>query len=400
MILRVAAFLMTCLGALQAGDWPQWRGPQQNGISSEKVDPSLWPESGPKRLWRARVGQGFSSMVMGDGRVFTLGLEGNEEVLTALNASDGKVLWTHRRRSTFEPQFYEGGTSGTPTLAGDVVYLLSQTGKLGAFRASDGSVLWETRVDRDTGAEIGMWGFTGAPLVHEDLLILNVGTHGTAVNRTTGKVAWTSGPGKNGYATPVPYSTPKGTRVAVFAADTLTSLDPESGMPDWSLPWKTQYDVNAADPVFMGTSVLISSGYGTGAALYDLSGGKPREVWRNKNLRTQFNPAIAHQGHVYGIDGDTTGAASLVCVDVASGRRQWSEPGIGSGGLVLAGETLLVLTAQGELLAAPVSEKGFRPVRRAQVLGGKCWNTPVLANGVLYVRNSKGDLAALEVGAR
>jgi outer membrane protein assembly factor BamB len=160
--------------------------------------------------------------------------------------------------------------------------------------------------------------------------------------------------------------------------------------------WVTQYGVNAADPILDGDRMFISSGYGKGGALFQLD-GEPQELWKTKKLRTQMNPAALHQGHLYGTDGDTTEKASLKCLDFASGAEKWIQPGFGSGASIIADGKIVALSGVGELIVAPATPSGFKPTARAQVLGGTCWTAPVLANGFIFCRNSRGDVVAVNV---
>ena len=159
----------------------------------------------------------------------------------------------------------------------------------------------------------------------------------------------------------------------------------------------TQYGVNAADPIIQDQKMLLSSGYGKGAGLFDLTKNPPAEIWKSKELRTQLNGAVYFEGHVYGVDGDTTEKARLKCIEFATGKEKWSEPNIGSGGLTLADGKLIVLTGQGELMVLPASPAAFQPTARAQILGGTSWTAPVLANGRIYCRNSRGDVVCVDV---
>ncbi|MCD8534659.1 MAG: hypothetical protein LR011_07675 [Verrucomicrobia bacterium] len=143
--------------------------------------------------------------------------------------------------------------------------------------------------------------------------------------------------------------------------------------------------------------VLISSGYGSGATLLDLTQDTPREVWKNKLLKTQLNAAVHHEGYFYGIDGNTSDKATLNCIESKSGELIWSEKNIGTGGLILANGHLLVISERGEFLIAKATPDGFKPTTRKQIYGGKTWTVPTLANGIVYCRNSRGDLVALKI---
>jgi outer membrane protein assembly factor BamB len=159
----------------------------------------------------------------------------------------------------------------------------------------------------------------------------------------------------------------------------------------------TQYGVNAGDPIIHDGKMFISTGYGKGAGLFDLKQNPPVEIWKSKVLRTQLSPPVFYEGHIYGVDGDTTEKARLKCIEFATGTEKWSEPNIGNGGVTLADGKLIVLTGQGELMVLPASPEAFQPTARAQVLGGTSWTAPVLANGRIYCRNSRGDVVCVDV---
>jgi outer membrane protein assembly factor BamB len=175
-------------------------------------------------------------------------------------------------------------------------------------------------------------------------------------------------------------------------------VNPLTGKEAWRVGWVTQYGVNAADPIVDGDRLFLSSGYGKGAALLKVAAAQPpQELWKSKVLRTQMNPAVLFDGHLYGADGDTPGRAALKCVELNTGAERWAEPGFGTGAVTLADGKLIALSAGGELSVAPATPQGYQPVARAQVLGGKCWTVPVLSGGRIYCRNWKGQIVCLDV---
>lgn len=392
---------LTCLIALNAPceDWPHWRGLAYNGTSPESDFTTNFGPKGPDILWKSFIGKGYSSSVISDGKLFTMGLVDSDEVVFAFDAKSGEEIWKKSWKSTFKPQFYDGGTSGTPTIDGNRLYILAQTGEVFCLDISDGSVVWETNIMKQLQLEVGMWGYTGAPFVWKNSLILNAGEYGLALDKSSGSVLWSSGTAANGYATPVPFKFKGETLLAIFGAKALHAVHPDTGKKVWSYSWETSYDVNAADPLFFQNDqmVLISSGYGSGATLLDLTQDKPREVWKNKLLKTQLNAAVHHEGYFYGIDGNTSDKATLNCIESKSGELIWSEKNIGTGGLILANGHLLVISERGEFLIAKATPNGFKPTTRKQIYGGKTWTVPTLANGIAYCRNSRGDLVALKI---
>jgi outer membrane protein assembly factor BamB len=268
-----------------------------------------------------------------------------------------------------------------------------------ALDARTGKEKWKKNVAKETGAEIPMWGFAGSPFVHGDLLVVNVGKHGTALNKWDGRIAWTTGRDAAGYATPVPFEVGGRKGLAIFAAKELAAVDTLTGKPQWIHPWKTEYDVNAADPIFSGNQVFLSSGYGTGGGLIDLTGGRPKEIWANKHMHNQFNSSILINGHLYGITGEAgkSGDSGLACVELATGKLKLLEKSLMFGALAAATDKLIAIGEKGELVIAEANPDRFVATSRAQVLGGRCWTSPVLANGRIYSRNARGDMICVDV---
>lgn len=416
---------------LHAADWYRWRGPDFNGISKEKDWLTNWPAEGPKQLWKANVGTGFSSVSVSDGHVYTMGnetqagelfdvarsrekaanVEGasvippedgkkkNMDTVFCFDAETGKEIWKHSYPCPLDPKYYEGGPSITPTVDGKTVFILSRKGDLFSLNSEDGKVIWTKNLAKELGAEIPTWGFAGSPFVEKNSLLLNVGSHGTVLDKRTGKLVWTSGKSPSGYSTAVPAKF-DGKRCAVFAGEkSVFAIAIEDGKKVWEHEWKTMYEVNAADPIIFGDKVFISSGYDHGCALLQIKSGKATVIWENKNLRNHFNSSILLNGFLYGFDGNAGPKADFKCVEFETGKIKWSEPKLGAGALMAADGKLIVHTDKGELIIAEATPDSFKPISRAQVTGGRNWTTPVLSNGRIYCRNAKGDLVCLDVKA-
>jgi outer membrane protein assembly factor BamB len=380
-----------------AEDWPQWRGPKRNGISAETGWSDTFPANGPVIAWKAKVGLGFSSFVVADGRVFTMGHADGKDSVFAFDAATGKELWRHSYDAELGDKYFEGGTTGTPTFDGNRVFSLSRWGDVFCFEAASGKIVWSKNVQKETGVRVPDWGFTGAPLIHETFLLLNIGDSGFALDKATGKVVWQSADKDAGYSTPLPIQRDGKTLALMGNGTAYVAVNPRDGKEVWRIRWLTEYGVNAADPIVDGDRVFLSTGYGKGAALFKLGTGEPEQLWKNKALRTQMNSAVLFDGHLYGVDGDTTEKASLKCLDFATGTERWAQRNFGSGGVIVTDGKLIVLSGMGELMIAPASPEVFKPTARAQVLGGKCWTAPVLANGRIYCRNGRGDVVAVDV---
>ena len=401
----VALGLFASLAKPAAGDWTRWRGPDLNGISSETGWLAKWPDDGPKRLWKAKVGTGFSSVSVANGKVYTLGNSGRgkgeeKDTVFCFDAATGKAIWSHAYEAKLDPKYYAGGPSSTPTVDGDHVFTLGKRGQLICFGAADGHVVWQKNIATETKGKRPTWGFAGSPLVIGDTVFVNVGAHGTALDKKTGKILWSTGRDSASYSSIVPHVRNGRQELVMFAYNAVIAVDPETGSTLWSYPWETKHDSNAADPILIGDKVFISSGYDRGCALLQVDGNKVRKLWENKNMRNHFNPCVLIDGHVYGFDGNT-GRATLKCIELATGKVQWEEKSFGGfGALQAVGEKLLIISNQGELVVAEANADEFTEISRAQVTGPKCWTTPVLSNGRIYCRNSRGDLTCLDVSSK
>ena len=383
--------------SIPAKDWPQWRGPDHNGISTETGWLDQWPATGATISWKAQVGLGFSSFVVAEGRAFTVGHADENDTVFCFDANTGRVVWKHAYPSELGNKYFDGGTTGTPTFEGGRVYWLSRWGDTFCFNAADGKVIWNKNVKTETKARVPGWGFTGAPLVQGDQLMLNVGDAGLALDKKSGAILWQSAPKAAGYSTPLPVKIGDDALAVFASAQSYVAVKLKDGKEAWRIKWLTEYDVNAADPIIEGDRVFISTGYGKGSGLFKLGGATPEELWKSKALRTQMNGAVLYQGHLYGMDGDSGDKGPLKCLDFATGTEKWKQAGFGTGGVIIVDGKLIALSAKGELIVAPATPYEFKPIARAQVLGGKCWTAPVLADGRIYCRNSKGDVVVVDV---
>lgn len=380
----------------EAADWPNYRGPDHNGITNETDWTSSWGDSGPKVLWRKSIGIGFSSITVADGRVYAMGNQNKtQDVVYCFDPATGNEIWTHSYPCPLEPKYYEGGTLSTPTVDGNRVYTLSKMGSLFCLNAADGKVIWHKELNKDMGYELPTWHFSSSALVVGDMIVLNIGDAGLALNKHTGAVIWTNGKGQCGYATPVPFEMNGQRGLAIFGKNSIIAVSPKDGRKLWEYPWVTKHDVNAADPIIFGNYVFITSGYNRGCTLLEIKDNKPTKVWESRVMRTQINCCILYDGFLYGFDEST-----FKCINPMDGTEKWSERSLGKGSLTMSADgRMIIMSDKGELVIARADPQQFKALARAQILPtGKCWTTPTLANGRIYPRNAAGDMVCVEVG--
>ena len=374
--------------AVAADTWPHYRGINRDGISPEKL---TFGAEAPETLWKAKLGIGFSSVAISDGLVYASGNANDQDTLHCLDAKTGKSVWTFSYAQKLDPKLYEGGPNATPTIANKTVFIMAKDGFTAALEAKTGKVMWQKNIAQEIGAEKPGWGFSGSPTIIGRALFLNIGSHGSAFEAATGKLLWKSGTDAAGYATPVPMTVGKETQLLMFTKDAIAGVDASSGKKLWSFPWTTNYGINSADPIAQGSQVFLSSGYEYGCGLIDIS-GQPKEVWRNKNMKNHMNGCVLIAGSLYGFDMST-----LKCLDWATGQVKWEQDTLGKGSLSACNGKLVILSEKGELVIADATSTAFKEISRSQVLTGKCWTSPAIADGRIYCRNAKGDLVCLVV---
>jgi outer membrane protein assembly factor BamB len=383
-------------GVTHAADWPNYRGVNYDGISSEAGWQSAWQDA-PAISWRTSLGWGFASMAVSKGRVYATGNVNDNDVVYCLDADSGKQLWKQSYPCPLYKKNHEGGPAATPTVDGDGVYLFSKNGDALRLDADTGEVVWHKNPAKELGLKQLTWYYSSSPVIVDNLVILNAGSAGVALDKSNGRVVWHNGDGAGGYASVVPFTQDGKKCVALFGCQHLFGIEAATGKILWEFEWKTSYDINSADPIVDGDTIFISSGYNKGCALLKMGNGTVTPVYTNKNMRNHCNCSVLWKGYVYGFDGQVGGGGKLTCIDVKSGQVKWAQRGLGTGSLMLAGDKLVVLGEKGKLVIAEASPDGYQELGAAEVLKGKCWTVPVLADGRIYARNAAGDLVCVDV---
>jgi outer membrane protein assembly factor BamB len=363
-----------------------------------------WPAEGPKQLWKASLGLGYAAISVANGRAYASGNTGDTATLFCFDANTGSVVWKFAFANKVLDDFSKprglGGTCGAATVEGNRVYMLSGDGCLFALDAQNGGVVWSNNLFADLGATKPHWGFTSSPLIQDNLLLVDFGGSGTAVDKTTGKLVWTSDKTMSGYSTPVPCTFNGTPAVAILSADNAFGVETKTGKQIWSIPFKTQGQLNIADVIVSNNDIFLSAGYNHGGVLARFDGTKATQVWANQSFANHICSSVLLDGCLYGVAGMISGSPQSVplkCIDFATGKEKWSYPGLGGGGFMVADHKIIMLGDTGELVVAEASPDSFTPISRAKVLGQWCWSGPTLANGRIYCHNNLGDMVCLDV---
>lgn len=389
------AFSLALPNFLDAADWPVHRGPDSDGISKES---GLKTSGKAEIAWQTEIGLGYSTPVVAGGSVFISGHDGAEEdTLVCIDAKSGTVKWEFSYPQPLGDLYFQGGTTGTPTVSGGRVYHIAREGEIFCLDAKNGEVIWQKHLQKDFGYSKPTWGFTGAALIHGPLVMVNAGDSGIALRKDDGNAVWKSEDEEAGYSTPLAIEK-NGRKYVIFSNKRYyTCVEAETGNKAWEYKWMTRYGVNSADPVVSGDYIFLSSGYGKGATLIQWDGaGEPTRVWQNREMRTQMNAAVLIDGHLYGIDGnESQDGTGLKCLELMTGKTKWLDTDVGHGTVSAVQGNLLVLTEQGVLQVAPATPSSYEPTFEQNVVAPRVWTVPVFSNGKVYCRNASGNLVAV-----
>ena len=391
----VAAAILIAVSSVQA-QWPQWRGPARDGTVPAASVPAAWPAAITSR-WRQTVGEGYSSPVIEQGRVFVHSRQGEDEVVSAFRAADGTPAWSARYRSAFVKNKYAAnmanGPFSTPLIANGVLYTLGARAVLTAWDAQTGAVRW--RHDWSSSVDTSKL-FTGtamSPILDSGLLIVHTGDDGgglfRALDPMTGAEKWTLPGHGPGYASPI-VATFGGVRQIVTMTDkAVIGVAVGDGRALWQIPFPDEWNENIVTPVVAG-DVLIVSGTRKGTFGYRVAKSSEAfnatQVWHNTDLPMYMSSPVVDGRHVYGFSSRRKG--QLFCADAATGTARWTTEGRGGGNASIqqAGDALLVLTAEGELLVLRRNPDKYEELRRYKV-GEQTWAQPVLLGDLLIVRD-------------
>ncbi|MBM3832819.1 MAG: polyvinylalcohol dehydrogenase [Verrucomicrobia bacterium] len=381
-----------------AGDWPQWRGPKRDGVSTETGLLKQWPANGPPLLWKAQeLGGGYSTPSVSAGRVIGTGYRGADDVVWAVDAETGKLLWTTRLGKADESFDMAEGPRSTPAIDGDLVYTLGGGGNLVCLESATGREAWKKHFkDEFGGRMMSGWGFSESPLVDGDKLVCTPGgSRGSivALNKKTGALLWQTTEFKDraAYSSVITAEIGGVRQYIQLTGDSLVGVNPADGQLLWKAARRGETAV-VPTPIFYDDHVYVTSGYGVGCNLFKITRAaakfSAREIYANEEMQNHHGGVIRVGEHVYG-HSDSRG---WICQEFKTGKVVWSNRGVGKGGLVCADGHLYLRSEGGKGTVALVeaTPQGYREKGRFDQPNRSrrnSWSHPVVANGQLYLRD-------------
>jgi outer membrane protein assembly factor BamB len=384
-------------------DWPQWRGVNRDGKSAERGLLKSWPAGGPPLAWQvAGGGNGFSSFAVAHGRVYTMGARGQTEFIMAFDEATGKKIWERAHGQRFSNDMGDG-SRGTPVVDGTQLYALGASGDLTSLEAATGKIAWTVNLLQKFGGQNIQWGLSESPLVLSDRILVNAGGRNAsivALKKTDGSEIWRSQSDEAGYSSAILHTLGGIPEAIFFTASRAVGIDTRDGRLLWSYDKVSNRTANIATPIVQGNRVFLSSDYGTGAALLELTpAGKTinaREVYFTNEMRNHHASSILVGDHLYGFS-----SSILTAMKFDSGQVAWRDRSVGKGSMVFADERLYLFSEQGVVGLAEANPAAYREHGRFQIKTGSSptWSHPVVANGKLFLRD-QDTLYAYDVRAK
>ncbi len=447
-----AWFVLLVLATTSHGDdWPQWLGPQRDGVWRESGIVDKFPKEGPKRLWQVKIGGGYAGPAVAQGRVvvtdrlldpgqadpenpFARTKSRGKERILCLDATTGKLLWKHEYPCQYTMS-YPCGPRATPVIADSKVYALGAMGDLYCLNLNDGSVIWSKDFKKDYEARVPVWGFSASPLIDGHQLICLVGNNPAVVSfdKNTGKELWRAGEVVDleiGYCPPMIYTFGSKRHLVVWHPEAVLGLEVATGKELWRHEWPIKANLTISTPRQVDNKLFLTSFYNGCKLLQIESKGDRftvRELWKSNGrgerpnqtdkLHSIMSTPVIQNGHIYGV----CSYGELRCLTLAEGKRLWSDlTATGAGKeperwanafLVVQGDRFVLFNELGDLILARLTPKGYEPLDRTNLLaptgqlaGGVSsprkivWSHPAFAQRTVFARNDQ-EIVAVSLAA-
>ncbi|HKG62130.1 MAG TPA: PQQ-binding-like beta-propeller repeat protein [Pyrinomonadaceae bacterium] len=405
----LATFLLLIAISIEArsqSDWSQWGGPRRDFTTSSKGLAATWPATGPKQLWTRPLGAGHSAILASGNTLYTMYSQGDQEIVIALAADNGKTIWEYKYDAPQAGMNYEAGVGphSTPLLIDDMLYTVGATGKLFALDKKSGKVAWSHDLWKDYGGRKMDRGYSCSPLAYKNTIILALGGGENqtliAFNQKDGTVAWKAGSLDMSPSSPILINVDGQEQLVAFLGKVVAGMDPNNGNLLWSHPHVTEWGLNITMPVWGNDNLLfISSAYSGGSRVLKLTqkDGKTtaEELWFHRRMRVHHGTAIRIGDYVYGSSGDF-GPAFFAAVNVKTGEIAYQDRTFPKSNFVLADGKLIILDEDGNLALATATPTALKVISKVSVLKNLAWTVPTLVGTKLYLRDRR-TITALDL---
>ena len=380
--------LMMGTGLAMAEDWPQFRGPGVNNVSTEKGINKDWGAREPKVLWKFEMkDNGNAAPAVAGERVYIVDHEGAQDIVRALELGTGKPVWEFKYEDAKKERY--GFTVSTPLVDGGKVFVLSRMGKVFCLDAEKGEPVWQKNVMAESAGKRPSWDYVMSPVLDGDRLVFSPGGEGTGVvvlEKATGKTVWQGGGGgKATYGTPIVAKIDGKKQYVALTVSSVKGVAAEDGKVLWEVPWQNAYEKKAPSPVLVGERVLICTTEGGNSGLIEVKDNQASLVWQNKSIQVHFTTPVLYHEVVW------AGAESgLTAFDPLTGKTLWTQKGFKYASVVAVDDTVIALNGSGgKLVMLDATAKEYKELGAFTPLGGQSWTPPIVAGGKLLVRNTK-----------
>jgi outer membrane protein assembly factor BamB len=368
--------------------WNQFRGGNRTGISPEKVTLDEFSKKSPKLLWKKKIGDGFSEIVVSGDKLYTMVSEkvdslSGSEYIAAFEVKTGNEIWRTKVDSMFFDEFGDGPRS-TPAIGKDKIYSLSSYGKLTANSLKDGKTIWQVDFMGEFGSRLPRWAFCTSPVLVDGILVMEVGGSDSRAfvgfDKDNGKVLWATGKGIATFSSPVVAEIEGKTNIVFVNRNSIYSLNSQ-GDTLWT--HNSGMGAPTAMPVvFDSNKIFISNVHYSAFSVVEVKNSKAKEILRGATMKNDYSTCVYHNGCIYGFN-----VAALQCISATTGEKKWTKRGFGKGSLIMVGDDLLVLSDKGKLIQVKATPDAYTELGSIQAISGKSWTAPSYSGGKLYVRN-------------
>jgi outer membrane protein assembly factor BamB len=383
--------------------WTQWGGPRRNFQTDATGIRATWPASGPRVIWKRPLGDGYASTVVENGVVYTMYGKARQEIAVAASAETGVTIWEQAAPVQFQSDAPEMGNGpyATPLVVGDRLFTAGVAGRLQCLDKKSGRLLWTQELWASHHGSPMMYGYSCSPIAFRDLIVMPVGGRGKALmafKQADGSVAWSRDDFGNVYSSPLLINLAGLEQLVAVLDGAVIGVNPHNGDLQWQVPFKADYAIAVATPVWGTDNLLfVSAEYNAGSKVIELQRNgqqtKATELWSSNRLRLHHGNAMRIDDTIYFSSGGKGSQAILSAVDVRSGKIHWQQRSIQKATFVWADRKLITLDQEGTLMIAHPSPQGFDISAQAPLLTSLAWTPPVLVGTRAYLRDRKTMMA-------